>query len=182
MAQEWTRVDRDVPYRDPRMTVYVDRIENDNGIQSTYTLVDFSDAVFVIAEAPDARIALIKQFRYPLASWQHEIIAGGLPKGTGVEEQARREVFEETHLTTAEVDIIGRFAMQPNRSVNYGYVVLAHLNNTDQADVLMQEPDECIREVGFFTREQVIDMIEHGEINGAYCLAALSIYLLKNII
>ena len=134
------------------------------------------DAVFVIAETPDGRIALVRQHRYPIGSWQTEIIAGGLPSGVDPESQARQEVYEEAHLVASEASLIGRFAMQPSRSVNFGYVVHALIDSTEAADVTQQEAEESIECVDFYPKTEVMAMVAAGEINGAYCLASLAIY------
>lgn len=177
MARDWELVERKVEYKDSRLAVFVDTIENEAGETSNYTLVDFSDAVFIIAERrSDSKIALVRQHRYPLGAWQTEIIAGGLPPNTDPIEQARSELLQEGNLLASEIRQIGSFAMQPNRAVNYGYVIHAIVDETDQAGVANQEGDESIENIAFYDQAEVRAMVAGGGITGAYCLASLAIY------
>ena len=175
-SRAWHSVSREVAYKDPRLTVFNDTIINEAGDTSGYTLVDFSDAVFIVAETKDAKIALVQQHRYPLGRVQTELIAGGLPSGVDPVEQAINELHEEAQLSAIHIELLGSFAMQPNRAINTGYVLHALVEGDDASTAANQEVDESIEGIVFADKLSLPGMVTSGEISGAYCLASLALY------
>ncbi|MBP3885374.1 MAG: NUDIX hydrolase [Olsenella sp.] len=55
----------------------------------------------------DGRIALVRQWRYSVGSWQLELPAGGIEPGETAEDAARRELREETGLVAEKVLSLG---------------------------------------------------------------------------
>lgn len=174
----WTRETRRIAYDSPRIRLFSDSITNSRGDASEYTVADWGDSVFVVVERlKDSHIALVRQHRYPIDSVQREIIAGGVPEGTDPIAQAKEEVIQEISLVPSHFELIGKFFMQPSRAVNVGFVVRAQVDEADpRPSVGGQEDDESIIDAGFYSEDQVKEMIVAGELSGAYCLAALTLH------
>lgn len=169
------QVTRSTVFKNERLTVYED-ISMVDGQNSSYTLLDFCDAVFVVAQNPQAKIALITQFRYPTSKVATEIIAGTLPAGVDPIKQAEVELYQEGGLTASRLTRLGHFYMQPSRALNVGHVVHALVDNAEQSTVGNQEADETIYSIDFYSPESVKSMMRDGVIDGAFCVAALGLF------
>ena len=77
------------------LTLYSDKVQLPNGNTSTREWIKHPGAVCCIPILPDGKIALIKQYRYPVKKEMIEIPAGKLDKNEIPEKYALRELEEE---------------------------------------------------------------------------------------
>jgi len=73
-----------------------DTVRLPDGSQASREYVIHPGAVMVVAELPDGRLVLERQFRYPVQSVMIEFPAGKLDAGEASLSCARRELLEET--------------------------------------------------------------------------------------
>ena len=73
-----------------------------DGKEATREYVIHPGAVMVVAELPDGRLVLERQFRYPVGQVMIEFPAGKLDPGESVLACAQRELHEETGYTAVE--------------------------------------------------------------------------------
>lgn len=76
-----------------------------------YTICRMRPFVCVIAVTgagtPDARLTLVRQFRYAVGDWQLELPAGGIEEGEVPLDAALRELREESGLVVDEISELG---------------------------------------------------------------------------
>lgn len=63
-----------------------------------------SDGVIVYAVDDQHRLALVRQYRYPVGGYVYELPAGQIDPGESLIEAGIRELYEETGLTLAPID------------------------------------------------------------------------------
>ena len=79
-----------------------DTVRLPDGKEATREYVIHPGAVMVVAELPDGRLVLERQFRYPVQSVMVEFPAGKLDPGEDSLACARRELLEETGYTARQ--------------------------------------------------------------------------------
>jgi len=79
-----------------------DTVRLPDGKQATREYVIHPGAVMVVAELPDGRLVLERQFRYPVQAVMVEFPAGKLDPGEDSLACARRELLEETGYTARQ--------------------------------------------------------------------------------
>ncbi len=85
-----------------------DRLEAEDGRETSYEYLAVPRAVFVVAVTADRDVLLVRQYRHPVRDWTLEVPAGSVKDGETPLAAARRELAEEAgghapdwrHLTT----------------------------------------------------------------------------------
>lgn len=127
----------------------------------------------MVAERPDGRLVLVRNYRVTLASWLLEFCAGGIAEGESAAAAARRELAEETGYRAEILHPLGAFVTTPGFSDELMQVFLA----TDVAPGTPRlEPDERIETVSM-TPEAVAGAIRNGEIRDGKTIAAFHLWM-----
>ena len=90
-----TKLSSKIIFQGRLLDVRKDEVELPNGKTSTREWINHPGAVCCIPILPDGKIALIRQYRYPVQSEMIELPAGKLNKGEKPELCALRELEEE---------------------------------------------------------------------------------------
>jgi ADP-ribose pyrophosphatase len=91
-----TRVRSEELLRGHFLHAFRDTVRLPDGSEATREYVIHPGAVMVVAELPDGKLVLERQFRYPVQSVMIEFPAGKLDAGEASLDCARRELLEET--------------------------------------------------------------------------------------
>lgn len=140
-----------------------------NGKQSTREVVVHPGAVAVLAEPQPGTVILVRQYRKACETSLWEIPAGKLEPGENPDAAAIRELSEETGYQASRVEKIHRFYTSPGFANEVLHVYYA--TDLVAGDVHLDE-DEFV-EMERFTKEEVTQMMQRGEINDAKTLVAL---------
>jgi ADP-ribose pyrophosphatase len=97
-----TRVASEELLRGHFLHAFRDTVRLPDGSEATREYVIHPGAVMVIAELPDGKLVLERQFRYPVQSVMVEFPAGKLDAGEASLDCARRELLEETGYTAKQ--------------------------------------------------------------------------------
>ncbi len=148
--------------------LYKDKIELPTGRESFREVVKHSGGVVVLA-IKDDKILLVKQFRYPIKEIMFELPAGKLEAGEDPFEAAKRELEEETGYCADKWTDLGYVYTSPGYSDEKLYLYKA-----ENLQFTHCHPDEGeIIQAFEYTYNDVLKMINNGQINDAKTLCAL---------
>ena len=151
------------------LSLDVDEIEEPGGIRATREVVRHPGSVVILAVDEQQRVALIRQYRYPVDDTIWEIPAGRQETGESPEEGARRELEEEVGARAASLERVLTFYATP------GYCdEVMHLFRATGLTLVPARPeaDEHI-EARWISLDEARAMADRGEVRDAKTLLAL---------
>ena len=164
--------------------VFKDSVELSTGQKSFREVVKHSGGVLILAVKEDKnlhvggvvilavkedKILLVKQFRYPLREVMFELPAGKLEAGEDPFEAAKRELEEETGYCANKWTNLGYVYTSPGYSNEKLYLYKA-----EDLEFTHCHPDEGeIIQAFEYKYDEVLKMIDNGEVNDAKTLCAI---------
>lgn len=122
------------------------------------------------------RLALVRTYRYPIASYQW-----GFPRGFGHSpdpvETAGAEIKEELGLTVGTAEVLGYITPDSGILTNRVAVVIAVVDGPTPE--LEPEDDEEVLEARWWTIAELTSAISDGSIEDAFTLASLALALAR---
>ena len=174
----WKTLKSEYLIRRPWLTARRDAVQLPNGvINDEFYVLEYPDWINVIAITPSGDFVFVRQYRYALDLDSIELCAGVIEPGETPEQGARRELLEETGYgggTWQEIMTIGQ---NPSTCSNWTHCFLAtgveklqdqHLDRTEDIDVLL------------LSRDQVLQMLQSGQLKQALMLAPLWQYFAQS--
>lgn len=161
-------------YEGKILSLYVDEVKLPNGKQSKRECVRHCGGACVLF-VKEGKIALVRQYRYLYGKEIYEIPAGKMDSGEQPDIAAQRELKEETGYK-AEVKHLLDIYPTP------GYTdEIIHIYLAQGGEYVGEKLDEGeFLNCQFFTVEEVLEMIESGEICDAKTVSAVYKYLYEN--
>ena len=160
-------------YEGKVLSLDLDEVEEPGGVRTRREVVRHLGSVAVVAVRDDGRIALVRQYRYPVDEALWELPAGRLDGGESPEEAAQRELQEEIGHRASELRRIAFFYTTPGFCDEAMHVFRA---TSLTPSVAKGDEDEQI-EVRDFSLPEVDAMIAKGEIREGKTLVALLLEL-----
>lgn len=161
-------------YQGRVLNLDVDRVRFPNGSEGELELIRHSGAAAVVPflDEPNdrnARVLLLRQYRYAADDFLYEIPAGRLNDGEAPIECARRELLEEAGCTATALVPLGGFFTTPGFIDEYIHTFIATgLTRGDASP----ESDEFIHHESH-TLQEILRMIDRGQIVDAKTIASL---------
>jgi ADP-ribose pyrophosphatase len=168
------RLSREPVFESEYLTLHIDRVRQPNGfvIERFHYVEDPHPAVGVVVEDELGRVVLVRVPRYTNNSCSWTVPAGGVDTGEDPLLAAKREVREETGFESSEHRLVYSYYPQLGSSNKHFLIVFCKAGaQTGEFD-----PDE-IREVAWFTRDEIEGMINRGEIEDGCGFTALLMWL-----
>lgn len=151
-------------------------VELEPGVRAVREVIRHPGAAAVIAECPDKRFVMVRQFRKPAEQALLEIVAGGLEPDESPETCARREVLEESGHEVLAIRRLG--SIYPTPGYNSELIHLFHANvSAERAVHHKGDHDERIG-VEYVTRAEMQSLIRKGVILDAKTLSAWLLFTL----
>lgn len=151
------------------LKVKKDTVSLPNGKTATREWIEHPGAVAVVPICNDGKIALVRQFRYPVGKVMLEVPAGKLDSGEDPDDSVLRELKEETGYTAKKIRKLTSIVTTPGFSNEVIHLYIAEDLITGKQ---CPDEDEFIHVVKY-TREEIKDMIQNGKINDAKSILAL---------
>ncbi len=151
-----------------------DKIIHPDGADGIYSYLNAIPGIIVIAQK-DGRLLMINEYKYPLKQWIWNLITGGYQQGEDPLVRAKQELIEETGYSAKSWKHLGKFYFAPAIETTYNHCYLATdliLENKEN----LGEGDEAIREMKWFEIEEIMKMINSGEIVSGLVLGILMQY------
>jgi ADP-ribose pyrophosphatase len=146
----WLRVSSRVVSEAP---VHLDEdvVRTPEGEEIVYQVVRARGFACVCPVTPDGRVALVRQYRYPLDDVTCELPAGAIEDGETPLETAKRETAEEASLTADEWIHLGSFWTMPGKGDERAHLFLASdarplAPTDDQLEVVFKTFDAALAE------------------------------------
>lgn len=160
-------------YRNSWMTVCEDEIEHPDGSPGLYGYVVKSDFVVVVPEE-DGGFHIVEEYRYPIRRRSWSFPQGSAEADTR-EEEARRELAEETGLQARDLRLLGRLDNAHGMTNQGLHVYLA--TDLTQGSANREHSEQDMRH-RWVTRAEFEQMIREGLISDSSSVAAYMLWLL----
>lgn len=162
-------------YNGKILTLNVDEVELPDGKISSREYIRHNGGAAVLL-VKDGKVLLVKQFRYAYGKEIYEIPAGKLDKGEDGAVAAARELEEETGF---RAQLVHALDLYPSPGYTDEVIHIYFANNFEYAGQKLDEGEFLNCE--FIGLEDVLKMIESGEICDAKTVAAVYKYLATHI-
>ncbi len=156
-------------FRGKAVELKVDRVIEPGGVETTREVICHLGSVVIVAHLPDGRLVLVRQYRHAVKESLWEIVAGGIEPGETPRQCAHRELREEAGFQARVIKPLLRFYPSPGILSEEMHLVEARDLTPSKGQ---PDADERI-EIGFFTVDQVIKMIQRNEIRDAKTLVGI---------
>jgi len=143
-------------------------IELPGGRRSTREIVRHPGAVVVLAERPDGKFVLVRQYRTAIGELLLEMVAGTLEPGELPEVAARREMEEESGYVVESIRRLGVVVPCPGYSAERLHLFYARVGQ--QPGATRPDFDEQVSAV-VMTREEIESAITKGALIDAKSIA-----------
>jgi 8-oxo-dGTP pyrophosphatase MutT (NUDIX family) len=166
----WVKLSSEVKYENPWVKLIEDKVLNPAGNNGIYGVVHFKTyAVAIIPLDDDNNTWLVGQYRYPLNSYEWEVVEGGCPEGTLPLDTAHRELHEEVGLKAETMELVLEMQLSNSTTdeVSYTYVArgLTYIGAEPEEDEKLS-----IKKLPF---EEVYQMAMRGEIRDGLSVASI---------
>lgn len=171
----WKKLSTKVVYRNKWMKVMEDEVIFPSGEKGIFGVVE-KDPFVVIIPFVENKIALVKQYRYPIESYSWEFPEGLQERASeDIKEAAKRELHEETGLLAEDLKELGTLWLAPGHNTQQYTVFVTKDCKWGEKDLEESEKDMVTE---MFTLEEVKEMIIKGIIKDSPTIASLNLYLL----
>ena len=169
-TKSWPRIiSRTTTRISPWVTLIAREVEFSPGTESeTYHSIGTFDYVIVLAETPDGRIPLVRQYRPALEDFTFEFPGGIIDTAEGAAGTATRELIEETGFPGKTVHLIG---VTKNDAGRLGNRVHSYFIETETQMPNFQ-PEEGVA-IHLVTPSELVDMIIGGSFDAQANLGTL---------
>jgi ADP-ribose pyrophosphatase len=156
-------------FRGRAVELKVERVVEPGGVETTREVVCHPGSVVIIPHLPDGRLILVRQYRHAVRESLWELVAGGMERGETPRQGARRELLEETGYHARILKPLLEFYPSPG--------ILSekmHLLEAWDLTPSKGQPDADERiEIGFFTVNEIMNMIKSNEIRDGKTLVGI---------
>ena len=168
---KWKTLSQKYLIEKPWLTARVDKVQLPTGvIIDEYYVLEYPDWVNTIAITKDGKFVFVRQYRYAIGKTVNELCAGVVEKGEDPMDAAKRELMEETGFGGGNWQEWMTISANPSTHTNLTHCYLA----TDVEPLGKQHLDQGEDlEPRMFSREEVLDMLQKGEIWQALMVAPL---------
>lgn len=167
---KWQKLSSKYVLENPWYKVRQDKVIRPDGKEGTYNVVECGKSVFIVPVTADGKILLVKLFRYTTQHEGWEVPAGGIEQGEVSLSAAQRELQEETGCTSSSWKEVGVFDLMNGMTDATAHVFEARDLAVTEDN---RQDEEGITKTAAFTPEEVLRMIQEGQIVDALSIAAL---------
>lgn len=126
-------------------------------------IIEHAGSVVVLPVLPDARVLLVRQYRYAAKDFLWELVAGGIDRGENPSQAARRELKEETGHEARRFERLLSFFPSPGILSEVMHLYRATGLRPGRAE---PEADEAL-EVRAFSRRELERMLRRSSLRDA---------------
>ncbi len=166
----WVNKSSEVKYENNWIKVTENQVINPAGNDGIYGVVHFkTKAIAIIPLDENYNTWIVGQYRYPLDSYEWEIVEGGCHEGSLPLETAQRELHEEVGLKAEHFELILQMQLSNSTTdeISYTYIAkgLSYIGEAPEEDEQL-----TIRKLPF---EEVFQMVMRGEIRDGLAVGSV---------
>lgn len=176
---KWETLKSEYLIKRPWLTARKDTVKLPNGVvNDEYYVLEYPDWINVIAITADHRFVFVRQYRHGIDQTNFEIVAGVCEQGEDFLQSAKRELQEETGYAGGTWTKLMDISPNSSTCTNLTHCYLAtgvsrvsgqHLDRTEDIEVYL------------FSEQEVLNMLEQGEIKQALMAAPLYKYFFTQL-
>jgi ADP-ribose pyrophosphatase len=176
MPNKYDTVSSQVRFSNKYWDYNLDIYKLPDGSEGEYHYVHSRGATFIIPKLDEDVFILTKQYRYLNKKYSIEFPGGGQVEGLSSQDNARKELLEETGYTAERIKLIGTF--NPFNGVTDEICSIFLADGLTFYGMMPDITEEI--EVIKLTKQEIINQIANGEIWDGISLAAFSIFYFGN--
>lgn len=166
----WVTLSVAVQYENPWIRIDEHQVKNPAGNDGIYGVVHFkTHAIAIIPLDEHYNTWIVGQYRYPLHTYEWEVVEGGCPEGTSPLDTAHRELHEEVGLQAGQMELVMEMQLSNSTTDEIAFTYVAK-----QLTYIGENPDEdeklSIRKLPF---SELYEMVMRGEIRDALSVASV---------
>ncbi len=169
----WTVLESRRPFEGRVNRLRVDRLELPGHREIQYAYLERGESVIIVPALADGRLALIRQYRYPVDRFCYELPAGCCRDtgGAALETVARNELREEIGGSAGALEYVTWFYSSSSISDEVCHIFFASDVTLDQATD--QEPGEHIEPPVLLPAREALALVRRGEMKTGTCALAI---------
>ena len=171
----WSVKNSSTVCENPHFSVIRKEAEDHKGGKHEYHIVHFPRPAVAVLPVAGTNVLLIRQYRFIVDEFVWAIPSGGVDAGESLDEAAIRELREETGYATASVmPWVNTYASYGCSDQKFVVFIATELDPNPQA---FDETE--VLETRWFTRAEVLDLVEGNKIVDGFSLAPILLFLLR---
>ena len=171
--KKWEKISSKIVYRSKWLKVRRDQVITPGGSKGTYDVVE-KDPDILIIPFVGSKICMVRQYRYPVSTASWEFPQGTSGKSEKALDVARRELKEETGLTSNKFVKIGTSFLAPGHHTQECIHFLAVDCKIGESSHEKTEEDMVMQ---LFSLAEIRNMVKKGLIKDNPTLSALTFYM-----
>jgi ADP-ribose pyrophosphatase len=175
MSDKFSRISSRIIETNPYWNYKLDEYKLPSGANGEYHYVDSRGSTLIIPELDKNKIILTTQFRYLNQKESIELPGGGLALGLSYEENALKELEEETGYTAGKMEFLGEF--NPFNGVT-NEICKVYLATELSEKKVVQDETESIT-ISTYTPDEIFNLITSNKIWDGMSISAYLIYTIK---
>ena len=160
----WKTISSRSVYENAWIRVREDQVIRPDGLPGIYGVIETQAAVGVVALTELNEIYLVGQYRYPISSYEWEIVEGGVPRGEDTLSGAMRELAEETGIQARNWSQLGP-PLHLSNCITDERAIL-YLAKDLEFGAAHPEPVEVLK-IRKVPLDEAVRMVNEGEISDA---------------
>ena len=178
-VEEKLRRETGIVYEDEYIRLVRDAVIFPDMSRGTYIRILPRRPESAVAVLPvlNGKILLLRHFRHSLRKWMWEIPRGFGEYGITAAENAEKELREETGITGAKLEYLGKICPDSGMSADQVSVYLARFS--PECRLKKQDEKEAVKEYRMVSREDLKAMTEAGDLEDGFTLSAIALACLR---
>ena len=132
-----------------------------------------SESAVAVLPVSGGRILLLRHFRHSLRKWMWEIPRGFGEYGLTAEENAEKELREETGIKEIRLEYLGRIC--PDSGMSSDQVSVFFTEFPADCQLRKQDEREVVSEYRLISRKELREMAQSGEMIDGFTLSAVAL-------
>lgn len=166
--KKWKKLSAETVKENDYWSYRLDKYKIDENYSGEYHYVHTGGSTMIVPVTSDGKFILVNQYRYLVDRESLEFPCGSVEKGLAPDENAMKELREESGFAAEKLEKVGEFAPYNGVADELCYVYIA--DSLKEAPIPSDKMEEF--EIALLTSEQINSLIDDGTIWDGMTIAA----------